>query len=730
MTLLTPEALLSHFENPKPNGAGWIVRCPAHDDRTPSLKISQGDDGRWLLFCHAGCAFEDIVREAGIDPRDCSPDKESISRRSTPRSTRSGPRPVIGGRVVPEAGPGTSPGTTNASNGLTLEEYSEAFKLPAEFLKKAGLETATWNGQRAVAVPYRNTEGKVVATRYRISLEGDRFRWAKGSKPMLYGLPALDKAREAGYVVLVEGESDVHALRFHDVPSLGVPGVGTWQNEWAVHFEGIEKIYAIREPDQAGAKLVDALARSPIADRTRVVTLSVKDPSDLHREDPERFLDTLFVALDQSVPIRDATAAVLVQTEEDGDGRDATIEMSDISDFTPATVAPLELGDAAFHGPAGELVRLIEPHSESDPAMLLTNALVGLGNLIGSRPYVRIEGDRHPPRLFVVHVAETSKGRKGTAWGQVRSLLELLDPAWADERITGGLSTGEGLINEVRDRDGNDPGEPDKRLLVVEGELASVLKHMERQGNILSTTLRNAWDHGKLRTMTRNNPLRATAAHISIIGHITREELVRYLGVTEMANGFGNRFLWIVGRRSKALPFGGEMYRVDISPIVTRLRNAIEAATSIDRVDWSPEARPLWKAVYPDLSHGKPGLVGAMVNRAEAQVVRLALLYAILDGRNLIGRQHLEAGLAVSQYAQDSVRRIFGDRTGDPLADRILELLRPTGSMTRDDLRNATGRNYPAQRLDDAVQNLLGMGFLTVTTHETGGRPATIYALR
>ena len=82
---------------------------------------------------------------------------------------------------------------------------------------------------------------------------------------------------------------------------------------------------------------------------------------------------------------------------------------------------------------------------------------------------------------------------------------------------------------------------------------------MRREGNTLSTTLRDAWDTGTLRTLTKNSPAVATGAHISIIGHVTELVVRRYLGETEQGNGFGNRFLWVCARRSKKLPFGGNL---------------------------------------------------------------------------------------------------------------------------------------------------------------------------
>jgi hypothetical protein len=167
--------------------------------------------------------------------------------------------------------------------------------------------------------------------------------------------------------------------------------------------------------------------------------------------------------------------------------------------------------------------------------------------------------------------------------------MHAADPRWVENRIVNGLSSGEGLISEVRDpvqvpdKNGHmktvDPGVEDKRLLVMEGEFALALKIMKREGNTLSPVMRNAWDGETLRTMVKHSPHRATDPHISVLGHITSAELARHLTETEMANGFANRILWALVRRSKSLPFGGEWHTVNLAPISREIVAALEYAT-------------------------------------------------------------------------------------------------------------------------------------------------------
>jgi hypothetical protein len=220
-------------------------------------------------------------------------------------------------------------------------------------------------------------------------------------------------------------------------------------------------------------------------------------------------------------------------------------------------------------------VRALDPHSEADPVALQVQTLVAFGNALGRTAHWRAEGDTHHLNLFAVLVGSTSKGRKGSSWGVIRNLPAQVEADWLAERVQGGLSSGEGLIWSCRDKIEKresvkdkgrivdyqmvevDPGVADKRLLCYEPEYASVLKMLERQGNTLSTVVRQAWESGNLRTMTKNSPAKATGAHISILGHVTAEEIRRYLSATEQANGFGNRFLWFLVRRSKVLLEGG-----------------------------------------------------------------------------------------------------------------------------------------------------------------------------
>lgn len=418
--------------------------------------------------------------------------------------------------------------------------------------------------------------------------------------------------------------------------------------------------------------------------------------------------------------------------------------------YAPAGLAPWPKAPRApaFHGPLGEIVRALEPHSEADPAALLLQLLAAFGNVIGRGPGYRVEGDFHATNLYVAIVGDTAKARKGTSWGRVRQVLELVDPSWAERRVLGGLSSGEGLVHQVRDPltrrrrakasertsaddDGyieelEDAGEADKRLLVQEGELAQALKVMAREGNTLSVAVRLLWDRGNAGALTRSSPVRATGALVSIVGHIVAEELKRGLTSTEVANGFANRFLFACARRSKLLPDGGELEHADLEAFADLLRGPVaKARTHEGPLTRTAAAGDLWHRVYPDLSEGRPGLLGAVTARAEAQVLRLSLLYALADSCDAIGLEHLEAALAVWDYCERSAAHIFGGTLGDDLADRIQAALEGAGEdgLTRTAIRELVGGRVPADRIAAALGLLERRGLAALERFATGGRP-------
>jgi hypothetical protein len=192
-----------------------------------------------------------------------------------------------------------------------------------------------------------------------------------------------------------------------------------------------------------------------------------------------------------------------------------------------------------------------------------------------------------------------------------------------------------------------------------------------------------------------------------------------------MANGFANRFLWVCSTRSKCLAFGGAVDSESLERLGEHLRGAVVFARGVERLAWAPEAAQEWERVYPQLSGSRPGLLGLVTARAEAQALRLALIYALLDKSAEIRFEHLRAALELWRYCADSAAYIFGQALGDSTADAIVSLLqtRPEG-VTRTELTAHFDRNKSKAELDRAIALAQENGLLRMEKRETGGRAA------
>lgn len=396
---------------------------------------------------------------------------------------------------------------------------------------------------------------------------------------------------------------------------------------------------------------------------------------------------------------------------------------------------PEPLAAEAFAGLAGEVAELFSPHTEADPTAVLVQFITAFANAVGPAPHVMVGPTRHGTRISAVVVGNTSRARKGDSWQCVRELFKHAEPDWLSRCVSTGLSTGEGLINVVKDGmiDLGQPGrvvggEIDRRVLAVETEFGRTLRAMAREGNTLSAVLRDAWDGRDLAVMTRGTPLRATGAHIGIIGHVTVPELRRELSATDAHNGFANRFLWTCAKRSKFLPDPAPVPQNSLEHLAARVTMTLDAARRLGTLMRDEDTRALWREIYPSLTHDHGGLAGDILARSEAQVLRLSMVYALLDTSPLIRPHHLAAAVALWDYCTASVFHIFGSASGDGIADDILRFLSRGGEHSRTDISALLGRNVKSERITVALTSLERSGRIACRIQESGGRPTEIWS--
>jgi hypothetical protein len=439
-------------------------------------------------------------------------------------------------------------------------------------------------------------------------------------------------------------------------------------------------------------------------------------------------------------------SARFIFDELDDEAEDEALEI-------PGPFEPIHpvLSPSCFYGPLGEITEAIAPHTEADRAAILTQMITGFGSLVGYSPHFWVGSTCHYTNLFTCIVGRTSKARKGTSFSYIREGFKIIEPAWVLDRIHSGASSGEGIIWSVRDpitkneplKDKGkftgeyvqviiDQGISDKRLLLLENEFARPLTVMGRDHNTLSEILRDAWDHMPLESMSKHDPGRAQQAHISIVAHITAKELIALLKDHAFFNGFANRFLWVCARRANYLPEPPSFADLELASYFEYLKKVALWASQVGEMERHEAARKIWNERYRELSAEGDGKFGAATDRAEAQVLRLAMIYALSTGARVIDVQAQEAAFAMWKYCEDSARFLFDDTLTKSEAKRILAGLRfKLEGMTNSEIHNQIfKRNVPARLIKQILESLKALGVVTSQQESTGGREATRWSIR
>jgi hypothetical protein len=395
---------------------------------------------------------------------------------------------------------------------------------------------------------------------------------------------------------------------------------------------------------------------------------------------------------------------------------------------------PKPMGDEAYIGLIGDVVKEILPTTEASREGLFASAKAAFGAYVGRGPHARASGPRHGANDFDVLIGPTAIGAKGTAYSNLGYLMQGdtdnpdnfqgIDRAWWEMNKLSGIGSGEGLIKAVRDPAYNAQGEVSdegafsKSKLVNEEELAGVYKVMERPTNILSPIMRLAWSGDTLQQVVKNHPMKATNPHISVLGHIVPEEFRSLMSELSTANGFGNRFLHYFSIRSKDLPSGGGL--PDWERHATDIKRKLQRASEPWEYKRNGEAEALWTSVYSDLTATTEGLLGNMTARNRAHALRLQVLYAALDGAKEITTEHVLGSIAVVQYNERTLKFIYGDRTGNRNADKIIAELRRYKFVTKPYLFTTIfQKNYLVADIDNALDLLLRNNYIRVVGNYT-----------
>ena len=349
-----------------------------------------------------------------------------------------------------------------------------------------------------------------------------------------------------------------------------------------------------------------------------------------------------------------------------------------------APIAPPVMAGDAFPDLVQDVVTAATRSSEAHPVAVAANVIGLFCCAIGRTAFQRI-GDAtiHARPNFLI-AGKSGKARKGTAEHTPREIARRADALLrtrhaTDDRLrihAGGLSSGEGVgwaIRDPREPDektgkGGDPGVTDKRLMVIEPEFANVLAQTKREGNILSAIIRNLWDGRDIEPLTKTNPLTVTNPHVVLAGHITGHELREKSSENDTANGLLNRFLMLHVQRPKLVPLPEPTPPDVLDSLAARLADAIDFATggnphgnNTHEVVLSPSAKDVWCELYPAISHDGEGRAGSLTARSEVYARMLAMVFALMDKRDVIEPGDLLSSLAWVNYWRESINYIWRD---------------------------------------------------------------------
>lgn len=262
------------------NKRGYVACCPAHNDKTPSLSYWEDGPDRVGICCYAGCSQDAILEALNLTWEDLYRDRKKK------------PTPV---------------------DGISIYDLSQDKLILPHLFDKLNITTIAHNGKKAVRIPYYTSDGKeYTKVRIRKELSAKKGSIWNGEGDLIpYGLERLEEARKAGYVVIVEGESDCWTLWQRGIPALGIPGATQYRGLFLSYLEGIEHIYLSQEADATGCKFpgeVHAhLVTQGFSGKASIIDWAkygVNDVNELHRKNPKHFKKAFEQAMKQALNLR------------------------------------------------------------------------------------------------------------------------------------------------------------------------------------------------------------------------------------------------------------------------------------------------------------------------------------------------------------------------------------------------------------------------------------------
>jgi len=767
---MTPvELMLSKLPDVKRNGKGWHARCPAHDDRRPSLSIAEGDDGRALVNCHAGCTPQAIVEALGLNLADLMPANGSGGERRQPAA-----------RIVNDRKPGN-----------TFATVREAV---AVLQRKHGKPSATWRYDNAEGQPvgfvirWDKATGKDVRP---VSRTADG-RWTIGGmmepRP-LYGLPDLLHAPAGSRVYVCEGEKAADAARAVGlIATTSAHGSKSASKaDWSpLAVPGIREVVILPDADDAGERYADDVA-GLLAKLEPAPVVKVVHLPDLPFGEGGDMADFVAMRGGDGEAIKAEGEALADSTEA------ATAKAADnptkptqprIEPFQPFPVDALPQAMAGFVSDSAEAIGC-------DASFIALPLLVGFASAIGNSRRVQLKrGWTEPAILWGAIIGESGSTKSPALELALRAVRERQRKAMREHADAMRAYEAERLNHEreltawKRSKAAGDPPEAPEAptcercwtddatiealakllqdnprgLLVIRDELAGWL-HFDRytsggggKGGEAPKWLEMFGGRALVVDRKTSGTIYVPQAAVSIVGGIQPGILARYVGQEHRDNGLLARLLLTMPpRRPKVWT------EADIDPMaeaaIGKIFNALfnlQPAINADGephpaiVRLTPEGKRAWTAFYDRHNIEAADLCGDLAaawSKLEGYTARFALVHHLtrqVSGDDVgegIDAVSIAAGVKLSRWFAHEAKRVYAMLAEDDEARQrrqSVELIeRKGGSVTvREWQRTRSHRTAEDAEAELAELVTAGVGrWEEVAPGPRGGRPSKRFIL-
>lgn len=771
-------ALREHGHDPRKAGAGWCCRCPAHDDRNPSLSIHAGDDGRALVNCHAGCTVDAVCGSIGLRAADLFTPDPSRRNGHAPKTRRRGDgdettrKPARGGDSVTVA--------SDATGGRTFPTARDAV---AELERRHGPRSTTWTYHDAggdpvgLVVRWNTPTGKDVRP---VSRKADGSGWCIGGMPTprpLYALPDLLATPAAARVFIVEGEKAADAARAVGLVATTSPhgSKSASKADWSP-VAGRD-VVILPDHDDAGERYADDVAR--LATAAGAKSVRVVRLVELWAGMPEGgdMADLLEHRGGDIDPIRAEVEALADKTDADT----VTPEAPAVPAFTPfpadvlpepirgfVTEAAKAIGcDASYialpllsglASAIGNTHRIALKRGWTEPAIVWT-AIVGDSGTakspaleLGLRPIRKRQHDamkEHAEAIKQHADALAMHERDAAHWKRSKSdtpppakpEAPIADRCWTDDATTEALAV---LLQQ------NPRG-----LLMVRDELAGWFNFDRYAGG------KGGGDAAKWLEMFGGRPMvvdRKTGgtlyvprAAVSIAGGIQPETLRRALGQEHRDNGLAARLLLTCPPRKPKRWTEADVNATTEAAVALVFDRLFGLTPETDDdgderprlVTLADDGKRAWVTFYNEHAGEQVNLSGdeaAAWSKLEGYAARLALVVhltrwaagdATLRDPARVDEASIAAGVVLARWFGDEARRVYailGESDEGRESRRLVEWIdRKGGTATVRDLTRGP-REYRGdpERAAKALGELVAAG-VAVWVHDDhgpkGGRP-------